>query len=59
MKLVVSNFLNFFVDKFFEKFFKKSKNVTSRKLKAFEQSHLAVACGKICNSLEYPDNTEL
>ena len=33
--------------------------VISRKLKAIEQSRLAVTYGKICNSLEYPDNTEL
>ena len=51
-------FCEFFKPKIPEKKIEK-KNVLSRKLKAFERSRLAVTCGKICNSLDYPDKTEL
>ena len=52
--MVFPKFLNFFVDKFLEKFWKiKKRHISETK------GIWAVACGKISNSLEYPDNTEL
>ena len=40
METETSNFVKFFIYKFFEQFLKNITNVTSRKVRAIEQSHM-------------------